>query len=315
LQGLSKGGGFAPEITLNGWTLRQVTKKTGVKNKSSRIREASASLKNEGSVKVYSEVTMTHWDGKKCHNKRQAIIGEEPLAIRIQGKSYSVIMRTPGDEKTHAAGFCLAEGIVDSPDDIAAIGVCDDGDTNVVTITLTASRREKIKKILERRAYVSQTSCGICGKEIVKDIQQHISRLSAGPILSADHVQNCIDVLSDHQPLRRQTFASHAAAIFNENCELLASAEDVGRHNALDKAIGYLFLNRLLPDACLLVLSSRTSYELIQKAARAQIPIVVAVSRPTLLAVRLSDRLDITLACLAPDGGLYVFSGRGRLGL
>ena len=266
-------------------------------------------------MKAYSEVTVTHWDGTKCHTKPQTIVEEEPLLIRIQGKTYSVIMRTPGNEKAHAAGFCLAEGIVDSPDDIAAIGVCNDGDTNVVTITLTASRREEVKNTLERRAFVSQTSCGICGKEMVEDIQQHISRLPAGPILSADRVLNCIDILSDHQPLRRQTFASHAAAIFNEKCQLLAAAEDVGRHNALDKAIGHLFLNRQLPEACLLVLSSRTSYELIQKAARAQIPIVLAVSRPTLIAVNLADRLDITLACLAPDAGLYIFSGRDRLAL
>jgi FdhD protein len=266
-------------------------------------------------VKDYSETAITHWDGNKCQTKRQAIIEEEPLAIRVQGKPYSVIMRTPGDEKAHAAGFCLAEGIVDTPDDIAAIGVCNDGDTNVVTITLARPRRKDIKNTLERRAFVSQTSCGICGKEIVSDLQQDISHLPAGPMLSADRVRDCIDILSHHQPLRRQTFASHAAAIFNEKFELLAVAEDVGRHNALDKAIGNLYLNHQLPDACLLVLSSRISYELIQKAARAQIPIVLAVSRPTSIAVALADRLNMTLACLAPDGGLFIFSDKGRLNL
>ena len=266
-------------------------------------------------MKGYSKTAITHWDRKKRQTNRQIIVEEEPLAIRVQGKPYSVIMRTPGDEKAHAAGFCLAEGIVDSPNDIASIGLCNDGDTNVVTITLKASRRNDVKNTLERRAFVSQTSCGICGKEIVKDIQQDISRLPSGPILSADRVRSCIDILSHHQPLRRQTFASHAAALFNEKFELLAVAEDVGRHNALDKAIGHLFLNNQLPDACLLVLSSRISYELIQKAARAQIPIVLAVSRPTTIAVTLADRLDITLACLAPDGGLFIFSDKGRLGL
>ena len=266
-------------------------------------------------MKGYSKTAITHWNRKKRQTTRQVVVEEEPLAIRVQGKPYAVIMRTPGDEKAHAAGFCLAEGIADSPDDIASIGVCNDGDTNVVTITLKASRRLDVKNTLERRAFISQTSCGICGKEIVKDLQQDISRLPSGPILSADRVRNSIDILSHYQPLRRQTFASHAAALFNEECELLTVAEDVGRHNALDKAIGRLFLKNQLTDARLLVLSSRISYELIQKAARAQIPIVLAVSRPTAIAVTLADRLNMTLACLAPDGGLFIFSDKGRLDL
>lgn len=268
---------------------------------------------NGGNAKDYSDVTVDHWDGRSRCTLRKNIVAEEPLSIRIQGKPYSVIMRTPGSEIAHAAGFCLAEGIVDAPEDITAIGFCDNGDTNVVTVSLTASRREKTADTLERRAFISQTSCGICGKEIVKDLQQQISRLPDGPVLDADRVLDCIEILSIHQPLRRQTRASHAAALFDEKFELLTSAEDVGRHNALDKAIGCLFLEKRLTEACLLVLSSRISYELVQKAARAQIPVVLAVSRPTAIAVSLADHLNMTLACLASERGFYIFTGTDRL--
>jgi len=107
--------------------------------------------------------------------------------------------------------------------------------------------------------------------------------------------------------------ASHAAALFNSDVDLLAVAEDVGRHNALDKVIGKLFLAERLAEACLLVLSSRSSYELIQKAGRARIPIVLSVSRPTAMAVALAEQLNMTLACLSHGKGLYIFCGAERL--
>jgi FdhD protein len=241
------------------------------------------------------------------------LIAEEPLSIRVQGKPYSVIMRTPGEETGHAAGFCLAEGIIDSPEDLVSIACCDGGDTNVVTVTLTAARRRQIGPFLERRAFVSQTSCGICGKELIEDLQQLIPPLGSGPLITTGRALAAFDRLCDGQPLRKKTFASHGAALFNANLELLAAAEDVGRHNALDKAVGNLFLARRLTEARVLVLSSRASYELIQKAGRARIPIVLAVSRPTTLAVNLAARLNMTLACLSRENGLYVFCGKERL--
>jgi len=264
-------------------------------------------------VEGYLKKAIMHWDGTDGRPDYRNIITEEPLSIRIQGRPYSVIMRTPGDEIDHVAGFCLAEGIVDTPADLNAIGFCDGADTNVVTVTLTASRREKIVATLDRRGFISQTSCGICGKEIVRDLKQTISPVPKGPALSAGRILKCIDTLSSHQPLRRQTMASHAAALFNSDFELLAAAEDVGRHNALDKVIGKLFLTERLAEACLLALSSRTSYELVQKAGRAGIPIVLSVSRPTAIAVALAEQLNMTLACLAHGEGLYIFCGADRL--
>ena len=225
-----------------------------------------------------------------------------------------MVMRTPGDEIAHVAGFCLAEGIVDTPDDFNELGLCDDGsDNNVITVTLSSDRRHQIISVLERRAFISQTSCGVCGKEIVDDLNQMIRPLSSENTLNIHNAYYCLENLSKHQPLRNKTRSSHAALLFNADFEMLAAGEDVGRHNALDKAIGKLFLKKCLPEAVLLVLSSRVSYELVQKAARARIQVIFAISRPTSLAVELAERLNITLACLAQSNGLDIFCGIHRL--
>ncbi|MGD8369215.1 MAG: formate dehydrogenase accessory sulfurtransferase FdhD [Desulfobacterales bacterium] len=241
------------------------------------------------------------------------LIAEEPLAIRVQGIPYGVIMRTPGDEIAHAAGFCLGEGLVDDPDDIAAVGGCDGTEANVVTVTLRESRREKVAPLLDRRGFVSQTSCGICGREVIDDILRFVSPLTDQVRIRPQDALACADRLSGFQPLRRRTRASHAAALFDGDLAVISAAEDVGRHNALDKAVGKAFLDRRLPDVRLLVLSSRISYELVQKAARARIPVVLAVSRPTSLAVEVAEALRLTLACLAKDSDLYVFTCPERL--
>lgn len=233
--------------------------------------------------------------------------------IQVEGKPYSVVMRTPGDELAHVAGFCLAEGIVDTPDDIQILAHCESIDSNVVTVTLEEARKGKISDLLKRRSFISQTSCGICGKEVVNDLYQIIHPLTDDTQIGAKEALGCLENLSSHQPMRKKTRASHAAALYTPDIELLSVAEDVGRHNALDKAIGKLFLEGKLEKALLLILSSRISYELVQKAARARIPIILALSRPTSLAVELASKLNLTLASLAEDSGLYIFCGEHRL--
>jgi len=263
--------------------------------------------------KVFQQ-KLIHWNNRSKTATNQKLLGEEPLSIRIEGKPYAVVMRTPGDEFAHVAGFCLTEGVIDSPDDLTSIGFCEDDDSNVVTITLTPARRKQIPDIMDRRGFISQTSCGLCGKELIKDLFQIITPLEDGQPIDIKNAMACLEALPDIQPLRTQTLASHAAAIYGADQKLLAVAEDVGRHNALDKAIGKIFLERRLDQAELLILSSRISYELVQKAARARIPIILAYSRPTALAVELAARLNITLASLDDDDtGLYVFCGEKRL--
>ncbi|MBU3948506.1 MAG: formate dehydrogenase accessory sulfurtransferase FdhD [Proteobacteria bacterium] len=254
-----------------------------------------------------------HWHEDSIVKVSQNLIGEEPLSIRIQGKPYSVVMRTPGEEIPHVAGFCLGEGIVDNPDDFASLAFCDGTDTNVVTATLTASRKEIVSDLLERRGFVSQTSCGLCGKELIQDLYQDIKPMTDSLIIDIGKAASCLQSLYDHQPLKKETHASHAAAIYNKDCQLLSVSEDVGRHNALDKAMGKLFLDKKLSDASFLVLSSRISFELVQKAARAKIAMILAFSRPTELAVKLAKELDMTIACLAKEDGLFIYCGKKRL--
>lgn len=222
-------------------------------------------------------------------------------------------MRTPGDEIAQAAGLCLAEGIVDSPEDFSSIAVCEAENTNVVTVTLKPERRKQISDRLDRREFISQTSCGICGKEVVSDLYQLITPMQDTCTFDMRKAYDCLDRLYPQQELRRQTRSSHAAAIYSLDFECLSFSEDVGRHNALDKAIGRLFLDGRLASAKLLILSSRISYEMVQKAARARIPAILAYSRPTSLAVSLAQSLNMTLACSDGVEGLYLFCGTERL--
>ncbi len=242
------------------------------------------------------------------------LLKEEPLSIRIDGKPYAVVMRTPGDEKNHAAGFCLGEGIVDSPDDLENIAVCDGGDSNVVTVTLKENRRKRIADHLERRAYISQTGCGLCGKEIVDELYQKITPITGDAVrIDIADALECLIRLPLYQPFRDMTRTSHAAMIYSSDLKPLASAEDVGRHSALDKAVGKLFLENRLAESSVLVLSSRISYEMVQKASRARIPIVLSMSRPTALAVEIGEKLNMTLACLHENEGVFVFCGDQRV--
>jgi len=253
------------------------------------------------------------WHYNKQEFEHQHIICEEPLSIRVQGKPYSVVMRTPGDEHAHVAGFCLGEGIINEPADIISLGFCDGQDTNVVTVTLTPERQKIISKQLDRREYISQTSCGICGKHLVEELRQILLPVEKKTAIDAEKGLYCLENLDKYQPLRSKTRAAHAAALFDQNYNMISVAEDVGRHSALDKAIGKLFLDKNLGKTAFLVLSSRISYELVQKAARARIAIILAMSRPTALAISLASALNITLASLAHEKGLFIYCGAKRL--
>jgi FdhD protein len=254
-----------------------------------------------------------HCNKESCQSLEAELIGEEPLAIQVQGRAYAVVMRTPGEEKFHVAGFCLTEGLVDRREDILTLGYCDENDANVAAITLCRETMEKCEVLLDRRGFVSQTSCGVCGKELIADLCQTLTPTSDKTVVTFQQVLDCVKALPLHQSLYSRTRASHAAMIYDANLHVLAVSEDVGRHNALDKAIGKTLLGGTLKDGFLGVLSSRISYELVQKAARAQLPVLVSVSRPTSLAVALGQRLNMTLACLGKRDELFVFCGENRI--
>ncbi|MFZ1983428.1 MAG: formate dehydrogenase accessory sulfurtransferase FdhD [Desulfatitalea sp.] len=251
--------------------------------------------------------TITVWQNAGQRAMAMDILDEEPLAIRVQGQPYAVVMRTPGDELAHAAGFCLTEGLVDRPEDIVNLAACNTDDTNVVTVTLTPQRRDQIAGHLDRRGYISQTSCGLCGKTLIDEVMQHLQPVQSDVTIPLAAAEQCLRNLDQFQPLRRSSAASHAAALFDAELNPLVVMEDVGRHNALDKAVGRLFLDRRLDLAKVVVMSSRISYELVQKTVRARIPIILALSRPTRLALDLASRLGVSLAGAAKPAGLYIY--------
>ena len=266
-----------------------------------------------GTGKITESYQVISCEKGVCRTRFHELIGEEPLLIRIDEKPYTVVMRTPGEEVFHAAGFCLGEGIADSPDDFMTIGYCKDLDPNVIDIRLQPERRGKVRNILGRRGFISQTSCGICGKEMIKDLYQVLTPAENGLKIDINSVFDCINRLPENQKYYKKTRGSHAAMILGKQLEIISFAEDVGRHNALDKAIGKSFLNGKLHEAVILVLSSRISYELVQKAARAHLPLMISKSRPTALAVEMGRALNMTLACSGKDSEFILVCGENRI--
>ncbi|MDL1967428.1 MAG: formate dehydrogenase accessory sulfurtransferase FdhD [Deltaproteobacteria bacterium] len=244
-------------------------------------------------------------DKNRTTSSHHKLISEEPLKIIIQDRLYSIIMQTPGDELPLAAGFCFSEGIVDKPDDIESLSFSNKSDGNKVNLLLNKSRKNEV---------FQQKDFNISYSHIIRNHCQVICPVEKDNIkLDSANALYCLENLSSIQPLRKSTHSSHAAALYSSDFELLSISEDVGRHNALDKTIGKLILNNTLCKACLLILSSRINCELVQKAARAGIPVILAISRPTFHAVKLASQMNMTIACLAEKSGLYVFCGKSRL--
>ncbi|MBW2568043.1 MAG: formate dehydrogenase accessory sulfurtransferase FdhD [Deltaproteobacteria bacterium] len=262
-------------------------------------------------MNTFSNHQIIFIDGKTSISLHHKLVGERPLSIYVQEKLYSITMRTPGDELPHAAGFCLGEGIIEKPDDFTSLSFCEKTNTSGVIITLTKSRINRISHLLDKQSN-RPTHC-LSGREMINNLYQNVHPFKNETRINIKMALGCLEKLSDHQPLRHHTHASHAAALYSSDYNLLSVAEDVGRHNAIDKTIGKSFLDRTLNKASFLILSSRISYELVQKAARAHIPIILAISRPTSLAVELASQLNMTLACLAKNSGLYIFCGANRV--
>jgi FdhD protein len=202
---------------------------------------------------------------------------------------------------------------VDHVDDFEAIEYEKNPDPNVIDIRLKPERRKKIHDLLKRRSFVSQTSCGICGKKMIRDLHQIVAPVENGFQVEIDSIFDCLNKLSENQEHYQTTRGSHAALILDDKLEAISFAEDVGRHNALDKAIGKVLMNRELVKASLLVLSSRISYELVQKAARAHLPIMISESRPTALAVEMGNMLNMTLAFSYGESELVIVCGENRI--
>jgi FdhD protein len=248
------------------------------------------------------------------------LAAEEPLETRLIWKSgrktvtrsVAVTMRTPGNDFELAAGFLHGEGILASREDIADISYCTDEDEeqafNIVTVTLRPGLEFDASR-LERNFYTT-SSCGVCGKAALESLEvQGCDIVPAGFNVAADVICALPAKLREAQAVFEQTGGLHAAGLFDADGTLLALHEDVGRHNAVDKLIGERFLEgeMALSDA-VLMLSGRASFELLQKALVARIPVVAAVGAPSSLAVQLAESFNITLCGFVKQDSLNVYS-------
>ena len=248
-----------------------------------------------------------------------AVATEEPMEIRVAGpgqlaRSVAVTMRTPGADMELAAGFLLTEGMI-RPGDVRLVAYCDDLDGeeqlyNVVTVTL--SKPFDFDRL--NRNFFATSSCGICGKAALDDVQVHCSPVGPGPEVAASVMVGLPDELRKRQKVFDRTGGLHAAGLFTSAGELVSLREDVGRHNAVDKVIGEQLLADHLPlGERVLQVSGRSSFEIVQKAAVAGIPIVAAVGAPSSLAVEAGERLGITVVGFVRDGRLNIYTHPERI--
>jgi FdhD protein len=228
---------------------------------------------------------------------------EEPLEIRVDGEPVAVTMRTPGDDEELALGFLLGEGLIDRPHEAAPAR---DLAANVVEV------RGPLLRAPARRSFYATSSCGICGKGALDEVAVRSASASPGPLVDRALLARLPERL--RQPAFELTGGVHATGLFDSAGELLCVREDVGRHNAMDKVVGWALRERLVPLAGrIMCVSGRLGFELVQKAAVAGCPILVGVGAPTSLAVELARERGMTLAGFARAERLNVYAGSERV--
>jgi FdhD protein len=255
-----------------------------------------------------------------------SLVVEEPLEIRIHGESIAITMRTPGQDARLAVGFLYGEGIIRSLADLGSVAHCgrpgEEGYGNIIEVQLVPGVELEAARVLDSRRFtVTSAACGVCGRRTIDDLLERCSPLDTRPgILSAAQVLAAVDRLRELQPNFSRTGGIHAAAVFDSAGELLTVQEDIGRHNAVDKVVGdLLYAGHLAGDAkpaiepVLLVVSGRASFEIVQKASAARLPVVASVSAVSSLAVDLAAAAGITLAGFARAGSLNVYTHPERL--
>lgn len=240
------------------------------------------------------------------------VASEEPLEIRIAGRPLSVTMRTPGHDEELAAGFLVGEGVVRRREEIAHIRRCDLAPGSAIDVIVSPGVAVDFAR-LTRHVFAS-SSCGVCGSATIEAVRRMCPSLGAGPVVEQRVLHGLADRLREAQPTFDVTGGLHAAGLFDALGGLVVAREDIGRHNAVDKVIGHEFLAGRLPlgDRVLMV-SGRASFEIIQKALAAGVPIVAAVSAPSSLAIELADEANLTLVGFLRPGGFNVYTHPERV--
>lgn len=266
------------------------------------------------------EVTRLERDAREP--RADQVIVEEPLEIRVNGDTFAVTMRTPGHDHELVLGFLWAEGFLRGRADVSSIAHCgrtgSEEKANTVEVKLASGVRTPLDDIdaplFARRGTIVTSACGVCGRKSIDDLLARFERVADGARVGRAAITAAVAGLREHQPFFARTGGCHAASLLTMSGEHVLTFEDVGRHNAVDKVVGARFRAGALPLANhMLVVSGRSSFEIVQKAIAAGIPLVASVSAPSSLAVSLAERANVTLVGFTRGDAMTVYTGAARI--
>jgi FdhD protein len=241
----------------------------------------------------------------------RSIPEETAVALTYNGGTHAVMMTTPQDFEDFAVGFSLNEGIISAASDISSLDIMPLDDGVELRMWLTRTKAEGLQR--RRRHIAGPTGCGLCGIESIVEALRPTAVVGCGRQFFPEQIMMAMQGLSSRQKLNIETRAVHAAAFWSATSGIVALREDVGRHNALDKLSGALARASIVADEGIILLTSRVSVEMVQKSASIGAPVIVSVSAPTALAVRMADAAGITLAAIARADGFEVFTHPHRI--
>ena len=254
-------------------------------------------------------VRVEHVSPNGASSRADVAATEEPMEVRIDGEPFAVIMRTPGADHELTAGFLFAERVIRSATEIVSI-IRDAESRNVMNVRIVEARAHELaSRVDARRRVIMNSSCGLCGRVTIESLRVETPDIPVEWAIPAHVVGRLPDALRQAQAVFKETGGLHAAGLFDQKGTLEVIAEDVGRHNAVDKVVGRMLLDGRLPlGQSILFVSGRTSYEIVQKALVAGIPVVGAVSAPSSLAVELAEEMCITLLGFVRDSTFNIYS-------
>ena len=268
-------------------------------------------MATEPALEVSSEVNVDRWSRGELTHVADQVAEEMPIALVYHGVPHVVMLATPADLEDFAVGFTLSEGLVERPDEIRSVEVTYGAEAADVKITVAW---ERFSSLLQRRRNLTgRTGCGLCGAETAEDAIRELSRVGPGPTVSTAGLHEAIEQLSTMQPINARTGSVHAAAWVIPGKGVQLVREDVGRHNALDKAIGALVRSGAERSEGYMLITSRASFEMVQKSATVGISFLAAFSAPTAFAVRLAQKTGLTLIAFARRDRHVVYANPERL--
>jgi FdhD protein len=262
-------------------------------------------------LQVSSEVHVERWSQGELTRKTDQVAEEMPVALVYHGVPHVVMLATPSDLEDFAVGFTLSEGLVEKPGEIRSVEVTLGAEAADVKITVAW---ERFSGLLQRRRNLTgRTGCGLCGAQTAEEAIRELPRVGPGPTVAAEDLHQAIDNLGSLQPINARTGSVHAAAWVIPGKGIQLVREDVGRHNALDKAIGALVRSGADFGSGYMLITSRASFEMVQKSATVGISFLAALSAPTAFAIRVAEKTGLTLVAFARRDRHVMYAHSGRL--